>query len=351
MASVLVGIVGVVAVCGQGLGQVAPARPSVPAPVVERGVIAEAAGTGERVDLRSSWVKGEVAAYEFEIAGRWSTRMGEEEEKKIGQAYRQEGRLARRVLGVDEGGVTLAFTIERLRLLVSSGVESMHFDSEAGDNPERANPLSEAVKAVVGRPVTVRVDKAGKLVSVEGNGEAEGDPGKPESSRAQIIKGVLGASVIRDLWKPLYGIEKRNPDSRVGDRWTTESTTIDPSLGTFGLTLRHELKEVREGVARIETIAEVEFTGAAGKGAARTTLAESAAVGEAEWDVMRGTLKHWTTSQEMKIDQEIAGQKQRIETGVTTSFVRAEGGEAKDKKDAKRPAKAAPSETGGASKP
>jgi hypothetical protein len=349
MMRLFVGVVVGVSVCGECIAQVATPSQPAPQPISARPEpvaltpqtppaqntpkpLPDAVGTGEKVDLHAKWSKGDTAKYEFEFFSRWTSFMSEEDGgKKGGQLYRGTGRILRRVLSADDKGVTLSFMLERLHMQVSTGTVVTHYDSDFGDAPDRKNDLTAPVNATVNRPITVRVGSDGQVVSIEGNEDPEPDPNKPEDAQApHVIQGIIGTPVIRTLWKPLYAIDKKSLDSHVGDRWTTDDMNSDPSLGTFGVTLHHELKSEKDGIAKIQTIGEVDFTPAIGHNVIHGTLTGYTVTGDVEWDLAKGMLKSWSTSQEMKMDLERAGEKQRRETQVKTIFTRVEPGAAKD---------------------
>lgn len=294
---------------------VAPSEVRVPKPTIE------VAGTGEKVDLHPKWTTGDTAKYEFEFTSRWTARMGEgEKAPKGGQLYRQNGRLVRRVVSVDDTGVMLALTMEQLHVQVSSGTEVVHYDSDFGDNPDRQNALTEPVKMCVGRQILVKLDRAGEIVSVTGNEGPPPDITNPDAPPKQLPQAILGTQVIRKLWRPLYGLEKKNLDSRVGDKWSTTEVTTDPALGTFELTLQHTLGELKDGVAKIDSTADVVLTPTIGHGVISATLKESNVTGLVEWNASKGMLKTWETHQEMKLDTERSGEKQKLETKLSTQF-------------------------------
>lgn len=344
MVRLCVCVFSVLMVCGPSMGQVAaPPERVAPAPTEKPTPIAraraekpegvapsevrastpkvEVAGTGEKVDLRAKWTTGDTSKYEFEFTSRWTARMGEgEKPTKGGQLYRQNGRMVRRVLAVDDGGVTLALTMEQLHVQVSSGTEVVHYDSDFGDNPERVNVLTELVNLCVGRQIIVKLDRAGEIVSVTGNESPPPDITKPDAPAKQLPQAILGTQVIRKLWRPLYGLEKKNLNSRVGDKWTSTDVTTDPALGTFELTIQHTLSAFKDGVAKIDSTADVMLTPVIGHGVMSATLKGSTVTGMVEWNASKGLLKTWETNQEMKLDTERSGEKQKLETVLSTSI-------------------------------
>ena len=337
-------VLGVLMVCGGAMAQVAapperlvPAQAEKPVPVARprpdkpEGIApsevrvakpaVDIAGTGEKVDLHPKWTTGDTAKYEFEFTSRWMAKMGEgEKAPKSGQLYRQNGRMVRRVVSVDDTGVTLALTIEQLHVQVSSGTEVVHYDSEFGDNPDRQNVLTEPVKMCVGRQIIVKLDRAGEILGVTGNEGPPPDITNPDGPPKQLPQAILGTQVIRKLWRPLYGLEKKNLDSRVGDRWTSTDVTTDPAMGVFEMTIQHTLGELKDGVAKIVSTADVMLTPAVGQGGMSATLKESIVGGLVEWNASKGLLRTWETSQEMKLDTERSGEKQKLETKLLTSF-------------------------------
>ncbi len=339
-----VSVLSVLIVCGSAMAQVAapperlaPAQTEKPVPVArprpdKPEVVApsevrapkpmiEVAGTGEKVDLHPKWTTGDTAKYEFEFTSRWMAKMGEgEKAPKGGQLYRQNGRIVRRVVSVDDTGVTLALTMEQLHMQVSSGTEVVHYDSDFGDNPDRQNVLTEPVKMCVGRQIIVKLDRAGEIVSVTGNEGPPPDITNPDAPPKQLPQAILGTQVIRKLWRPLYGLEKKNLNSRVGDKWTSTEVTTDPAMGTFELTLQHTLGELKDGIAKIDSTADVVLTPAIGPGGMSATLKESVVTGLVEWNASKGMLKSWETHQEMKLDTERSGEKQKLETKLSTLF-------------------------------
>lgn len=348
MARLFIGSLAMALVCGQALGQVAappetlrPPQPEkpvpragpraepVPAPVVhEPRPKIDLPGTGPRVDLRPKWTTGDTARYDFEFLNHWVARVpGDDGNKKGGQLYRSEGRLLRRVLAADDKGITLSFVIERLHMQVSSGTEVIHYDSDFGNDPARHNDLTDPVQATVGRIITVRVGNDGKIISIDGNENPPppaADPNKPDAAPPtpppQVLQAIIGTPIIRKVWRPLYTLDKKFADSRIGDKWTTEEVTPDPSMGTYSLTLHNELKELTDGIAKIETVVDVDFSPLIGHGVVHAALTSSDVTGALEWDTSKGILKRWSTSQEMKLDAERSGENQKLETKLTTTF-------------------------------
>lgn len=339
-----VSVLSVLVVCGSAMAQVAapperlapaqtekpvpvarprPEKPEAVAPSEVRAPkpMIEVAGTGEKVDLHAKWTTGDTAKYEFEFTSRWMAKMGEgEKAPKGGQLYRQNGRIVRRVVCVDDTCVTLALTMEQLHMQVSSGTEVVHYDSDFGDNPDRQNVLTEPVKMCVGRQIIVKLDRAGEIVSVTGNEGPPPDITNPDAPPKQLPQAILGTQVIRKLWRPLYGLEKKNLNSRVGDKWTSTEVTTDPAMGTFELTLQHTLGELKDGIAKIDSTADVVLTPTIGPGGMSATLKESVVTGLVEWNASKGMLKTWETHQEMKLDTERSGEKQKLETKLSTQF-------------------------------
>src|ERR1051325_6061472 len=71
-------------------------------------------GSGPAIDLRPKWHRGDVAKYTLEVMVNTTVRSPDDETKKAGELYRQEGRLVRRVVSTDETGTTLSVMFERL---------------------------------------------------------------------------------------------------------------------------------------------------------------------------------------------------------------------------------------------
>ena len=108
--------------------------------------------------------------------------------------------------------------------------------------------------------------------------------------------------------------------ARVGDKWTSTDVTTDPALGTFELTIQHTLSAFKDGVAKIDSTADVMLTPVIGHGVMSATLKDSTVTGLVEWNATKGLLKTWETNQEMKLDTERSGEKQKLETVLSTSI-------------------------------
>lgn len=322
----------VLAACGGAMAQTpAPASPpsaanQVPAkPDAKAEAKPEVQNTpiGTKVDLRSKWIVGDIATYDFEIMNRTTAKSAEDETKRNGNIYRQSGQLTRRVEAVDPEGVTLVFTITKLHLQASYGTKVVHFGSYFTEGPEHGdNPLVGPVKMAVNRPVTIRLDAAGQFVSVKGNEVPPPDPNKPDEMKnwQPVPAGVLGSEAIMRAWKPLVGVEKKPAQGVVGEKWDSAESSSDAQLGVFDVKLHHQLTDVKDNVATIATTADVELFGAAGPAAIRAKITSSKITGTTHWDLSRGTLKHRLTSQAMTMDAQGRAGDLKLETELATYF-------------------------------
>ncbi len=298
----------------------------------------ESPGSGPVVDLHPKWTVGDVTVYEYELLSNAYARIGEDESKKSGQLYKQMGRLARRVVSADESGVTLSLRFERLYLQSAVGTSVMYYDSADGDAPAKVNQLTEPTRACLAREIIVRLDPEGEVVSVTGNENPEGGAAGGNTI-ARVPQSVLGETMVKKMWRPLYRLDKPGLTARVGETWTTHDESSDPQRGTFRTALHHELRSAANGVAIIAATADVEHTPATGPAAMRATLRDHTVTGEFEWDLVRGNLRSWTTSQEMRLDVDRAGARAVMGSKVTTKFQRADV--AKEKAEAARAAREA----------
>jgi len=292
-------------------------------------------GSGPTIDLRPKWHIGDVTRYDMEIVKHNASKSPDDPNKKMGELYKQWGRLVRRVVAADASGTTLSLMYETLHLQAAYGTKVVHYSSDMGDNPDRQNELTPWVKACVGRPILVKLNAAGEVLSITGNEDPDASlPGADKMPH--VPQAVLGDTPIRKLWAPLYALDRT--EAKLGQEWFDEQKNADGKLGTFDVKLRNRLSEFKDGVATISTVADVDLYPATGPAAAKTKLTESAVSGSVEWDVTRGTLKTWSTSQEFKLDAEGRARKEKIETFITTDFKRVEPGS--------EPAGAAPAPAG-----
>ncbi len=294
--------------------------PSAAAPAAAAKAREEKAGSGPVVDLHPKWTVGDVTVFEYELLSNSYARAADDEKKKSGQLYRQMGRLVRRVVAADEKGATLSLRYERLYLQTAVGTSVMYYDSEDGDAPTKVNELTGPVKMCMGREIVVRLDAEGEVQSVTGN-ESRG-PGPDGKGGEKIPQSVLGDEMVKKMWRPLYRLDKPGLTAKVGETWTTHDESSDPVRGTFLISLHNELKSASGGVAIIAATADVEHHPATGPTAMRAELTEHTVKGEYEWDLVKGNLRSWTTSQEMKMHAERAGTKIVMGSKVTTKFQR-----------------------------
>jgi hypothetical protein len=343
LASVLaVGLVGVSAAAGlaAGVGEPAPKAPEAAAKAD--------APKGAAVELAPKWAADGVTRYDFAFESTLDSTVIGSEEGKYSQRHYQEGRLVRRVMRVDDDGVTLSMMLERLKVEIRTpSLPGISFDSDSPASKDEGNDLAPIVRHVVGRPVTVRIDKAGNVQSIEGN-EDPPPQNEDDLKQARVAQALLGDAVVKKLWRPLYGLEGAPAKAGAGETWRTEDKTPNPSIGMMILTSEYKVEGVEGTDARVGITAGLQIIAESGPGAIKPEIKSQSYRGEARWDAAAGTLAAWRTEQTLNQIQERNDVRRTVDTVVRTRLTRLAPGAVKPKDDgtkkddAKAPA-AAPS--------
>lgn len=149
--------------------------------------------------------------------------------------------------------------------------------------------LSQALRGMLGEVLTFEVDQSGNVVEVAGGEKlAPGSPfaGLPELGGGGGGGGMPPAGAMR--W--LISSAPESGFARTGQTWTTDQTLASTPVGAMRLTMTHELRSVRSGMAEIPFTGQLVPGGGAGALGVGNVAAKYRLKGVTKWNVGLGML-------------------------------------------------------------
>jgi hypothetical protein len=127
----------------------------------------------------------------------------------------------------EDGTISMGYTMTRVRGETSMPAmgQSMAYDTEDTTGQGRAGQMSRRMRAMTGRPVTVRLSPKGSVQAVTGV-EALLDSlaaAQEDSMQAKLMRRMLGSEGVRQQLNLAFNIYPDRPVS-VGDTWSTQSS-------------------------------------------------------------------------------------------------------------------------------
>jgi hypothetical protein len=308
-------VLGVSPVLGQAPASAAP----LAAPTDAAQPSKERPGAGRSFDLHPKWVVGDVQRYSYELMNYHGAQAADDDKKRQGELFRQEGRLLRKVVSSDDKGTVLAFTFERFYLQEARGTKVQYFDSDFGDDPNRVTYLTPRVKKWMSRTITVKLNSDSQVVGIEGldPAQAVGPMADAQDTREPVD---IDETIVKKMWRPMYRLDKPQLAGKIGETWTMHDSSEDPETGKFDLAIHHELKDVTGGLVTIESHADVKFTPTEGPDSMHAKLEAMKITGTYEWDLKNGRLRTWNTEQESTMDAERGGAHLKLKSKTVTGF-------------------------------
>ncbi len=248
-------------------------------------------------------------------------------EKRQKQVIAQEiGFALRTIETTPEDGSTVEMVYERVKIDIDTGDYHQSWDSEQKRDPARpgadqrndSDLLEPIFRGLVGTKLTIRLDAAGNIKSVEGGGELA-LPGMQGQAGIPIDPKSIGS-----LFGPITSGKSGKGQYRVGERWSNVDDVNTGPMGSFRMRTEHTLRSARGGEAEVLVNGRIEPGSAAGTPGSPFQLKDARYQGKYVWDYARGQLKSMETEQETSIDSTSPGSKTDGSSMKSKTLVRVE---------------------------
>lgn len=200
----------------------------------------EAATPG--VSLRPAWSEGQSARYQL-----WSKRLVQTKATVAGQTREAEQTIestAEVTWKVDkvepDGGATATMTIDWMTIDMAAGGQTAKNDSRKGTG--EVEPVFKLLKALAGKPITVKVDADGSIASVSG-------VDRIRNSLGELKEMSPDESDFREMASDLAVLMDAPADATAGTTWDS-SVDWRHELGK----LHHDTTYTLTGVEEVEGV-------------------------------------------------------------------------------------------------
>lgn len=198
----------------------------------------------EKVDLAAQMTVGDEQSYTFRTETKQSMTVGAAEPQMQGSEV--ESLLRTRVREVDaEGVATVQFVYERMKVKVGSPNGNFDFDSEWPIARDAGNPIAPAVRHLVGKSITARIDSKGQLLDMQSIDTTGADP-----NVARMLADLINPDSFRQLVVLLYGLKSDPSTANVGEMWSSQSA-LPSGMGSMQITREFTLESVIAGKAYV----------------------------------------------------------------------------------------------------
>ncbi len=217
----------------------------------------------------------------------------------------------------DDGSGVVTLVHERIRVdLGGQQPTTGAFDSDA----PRANAdstLGKVVTSIVGKPVTIEVDGAGKITAVRGL-----DALAPAEAAANtIFRQFFGESEFKRMYQPLFAVKQDPPTAELGEEWTI-STEQSTGLELARVDHRLKLEQIRGNEAHVSIGGEIQM----GESGGLIKTDESRIEGKAYWDTEGAQLDRFETESLLRASGDAPGMNLSIKLDSATKLKRVKGG-------------------------
>lgn len=281
----------------------------------------------DAVALAPRWKKNETVKYDITMESVRKSQVEGDKDTAATQRFVQEMRLIRTVIATDEaGGATLSLMYDRVKMHAFADKSIMTFDSNMPEADDEPNPFSPSLRRTVRRPITVQVDRGGKVLAIEGTDDPEIKE-EHELKRAPLAQTLIGDDVLRKTLRPLYGLENAPATAKPGDTWTTSDVSVRPPVGSLTVDATHTLADAAAGVANVKTTGAVKLSPAVGNMSVNAQLVSHDIKASAAWDAALGQLKSYQSDQHVVISgDDPSGSKRTLDSTARITITRVEPG-------------------------
>lgn len=270
-------------------------------------LISLAQGGGREVDLRPKFVQGQQTRFKMEMINT-SDPVRAADARPPGTKpadpalpapertrSKMELTFSLRVQSVNpEREATVNLVFDAIKLSTSTGEGTIEFDSSKPPSVDD-DLVGALLKPLVGSTLTLRVDRAGNIISISG--------GEAFTALGQFAGGGGQAG---DLFGPIFTARKGTGLARIGEAWENEDKIDNALIGRFKMTTRHTLRSALGGEAKVDMTGRIEpQTEAPGSGAGQ--IKDSSFNGSYAWDTERGMLKRMDSTMRIRMEQNAGG--------------------------------------------
>lgn len=134
------------------------------------------------------------------------------------------------VTEVDQQGVaTITTTFDKLIVNISGGGESFQYDSSKEDNG--TNPLGSVYKGIIGKSITMKIDKQGDVVDIQGVDNMMSElinslnlqDAQAKETAQQLLEQNFGDEALRDSFSKVTKVYPPE-NTKVGESWEDTQT-------------------------------------------------------------------------------------------------------------------------------
>ncbi len=164
------------------------------------------------------------------------------------------------------------------------------------------DPLTAALRPLVGSKVTLTIDPNGNIKDATGGSEWSG------------LAGLMGGGSPGDLFRGIVSPTSAPGLVRVGQSWDTASSIKTGVIGEFRMTTQSRLVSHKDRLAHVDFTGKISPGSEGGPGDGSFQVKESAYKGRYDWDTQRGFLKSMSSEQSIRIDAGMLGTVQHQQT-------------------------------------
>ncbi len=157
------------------------------------------------------------------------------------------------------------------------------------------DPLTAALRPLVGSKVTLTIDPSGNIKDAAGGSEWSG------------LAGLMGGGSPGDLFRGIVSPTSAPGLVRVGQSWDTASSIKTGLIGEFRMTTQSRLVSHKDRLARVDFTGKISPGSEGGPGDGSFQVKESNYKGRYDWDTQRGFLKSMSSEQSIRIDAGMLG--------------------------------------------
>lgn len=243
-------------------------------------LVAPPAASAETADLAPKFEAGRETKYALEVKTDTAVDFGGMKQDSSDQ---QEARVVVRVKSVEDDKVRVELVHEWMRVRMKNAMIEGTFDSDTPAEQDGESQLAAIVRPMVGKPLTLTLDKDGTIRDVSGL-----ETMAPEGMAGELFNQMFRQESIINMYQPLFKVKPAPASAETGEKWSFTERE-NSALGMMAKTVEHTLLAVTNGDARINLQGKVELD--IGDVPAGSKKDSSRVDGTMVWDTAKGQLK------------------------------------------------------------
>ena len=285
----------------------------------------------DAANLRPKFSTGQETRYTMEFAANQSTSSPAFSGAEQRTVYSQKLGLLRRVKEASDAGTTIELVVESAKVSMKSGpMMSEDFDSASPPEHDATNQLAGGIRAIIGKPVTIRLGPDGRIASITGNKELI-----PQGPEGQVAQALVGDEMLRSTLSPLWSLDRAPATATTGQKWQRIDQAPAPPVGTMTVTTDQTLTSIDKGKALIDVSGSIELKHDGNSLPAE--LKSSSLSGQYIWDTVAGMLERQEVVQKMEMSATLQGAAFTIASDLTVKLARVDPAAPGDKPVPKSP--------------